>query len=248
MLTLGTYNPQMKSFSDAVRDLLGIDLSESQLVAFDQYAVELAEWNQRFNLTSISALEDVRIKHFLDSLSCWVALQAAPPARLIDVGSGAGFPGLPLKIFHPEIDLTLVEATGKKAGFLEHMVQVLRLESVTVLPARAEEVGQLPAQRQAYDWALARALAPLPVLAEYLLPLVKVGGHILAQKGPGAKTEAQAGRSAIEALGGRLSEVRQVRVPGLGEERWLVIAEKVADTPAKYPRRAGMPSKRPLAQ
>ncbi|MEX2160587.1 MAG: 16S rRNA (guanine(527)-N(7))-methyltransferase RsmG [Anaerolineales bacterium] len=236
----------MSSFAEDVFTLFGIRLSAEQLAAFDTYAVELVEWNRRFNLTSITDPQQIRVKHLLDSLSCWLALRQAPPDRMIDVGSGAGFPGVPLKILRTEIELTLVEATAKKAGFLEHIVQVLRLEKVTVLARRAEEVGQMAEHRETYDWALARAVAPLPVLAEYLLPLVRVGGFALAQKGKGARAEAQEAKGAITKLGGELSELTRIEIPGLDEERSLVVIKKVALTPMAYPRRAGMPGKRPI--
>jgi 16S rRNA (guanine527-N7)-methyltransferase len=237
----------MQALKHEVMQMLGLALSEAQLAAFELYSQELIEWNQRFNLTSITDSEQIRIKHFLDSLSCWLAMRNAPLGKVIDLGTGAGFPGLPLKILQPEMQLTLVEATAKKASFLEHMVQVLRLDGVQVLAKRAEEVGQMPDQREAYDWALARALAPMPVLAEYLLPVVKVGGHALAQKGRDAKTELDSATAAIETLGGEISQMLGVDVPNLGEERWLLVLKKVAKTPAAYPRRSGMPSKRPLA-
>ncbi|MEX2142963.1 MAG: 16S rRNA (guanine(527)-N(7))-methyltransferase RsmG [Anaerolineales bacterium] len=238
----------MSDFADSVFQLTGIRISKTQLTAFDKYARELVVWNQRFNLTSITEFEQIRSKHFLDSLSCWLALRWQPLGLLIDVGTGAGFPGLPLKILQPELQVTLVEATAKKASFLHHIVQVLRLDGVTVLPKRAEELGQLPEHRLVYDWALARAVAPMAVLAEYLLPFVKIGGFAMAQKGKDASTEAEAAKPAIEKLGGELNEVLQVNIPGLAEERWLVVLKKTAPTPAAYPRRAGIPSKRPLGK
>ncbi len=236
----------MTRLEEDVQALLGIQLSQPQINAFDLYARELVEWNQRFNLTSITDPEQIRSKHFLDSLSCWLALRQAPPGRVIDVGAGAGFPGLPLMILLPDMQLTLLEATAKKAGFLEHMVQVLGLRDVTVLAMRAEEAGQMAEHREAYDWALARAVAPLAVLAEYLLPLVKTDGSMLAQKGRGASQEIEAAKIAIEKLGGEKIDLIPVAIPGLDEERWLVVVEKTAPTPATYPRRAGMPAKRPL--
>lgn len=226
--------------------MLGIQLSEPQLDAFDIYARELIEWNQRFNLTSITQPDQVRSKHFLDSLSCWLAMKDQPPESLIDVGTGAGFPGLPLKVLQPEMHLTLVEATAKKSSFLEHLVQVLRLEDVTLLVKRAEEVGHLPEHREGYDCAVARAVAPMPVLAEYLLPLVKVGGYTVAQKGKGAAQELRQAETAIAALGGKTKDLRRVSIPGLEEERWLVVLQKDTATPINYPRRPGMPGKRPL--
>lgn len=236
----------MSDFSEDALQLLGIRLTEAQLSAFDTYERELIEWNRRFNLTSITDPAQIRTKHFLDSLSCWLAMSGEAPGRVVDIGAGAGFPGLPLKILQPELHLTLVEATAKKAGFLEHMVQVLRLENMTVVAQRVEDVGQAVAHRQSYDCAVARAVAPLQVLAEYLLPLVKVGGIAVAQKGKGAADELRLAEGAIASLGGVLKEQLPVSIPGLEEERWLVVLEKIGDTPANYPRRPGMPTKRPL--
>lgn len=237
---------QMSRFSDDVFSMLAIQLSPTQKASFDLYERELIDWNHRFNLTSITDPAQIRTKHFLDSLSCWLALRAVPPGTVVDVGAGAGFPGLPLKILQPEIQLTLVEATAKKAGFLVHIVQFLRQEGVHVAAKRAEEFGQMAEHREAFDWAIARALAPMPVLAEYLLPLVKIGGYALAQKGKDAKAEVEQTKNAFEKLGGELSELIPVEIPGLEEERWLVVIKKVASTPSSYPRRSGMPSKRPL--
>jgi 16S rRNA (guanine527-N7)-methyltransferase len=237
----------MVHLSQDVSTLLGIQLSDEQLAAFETYERELIEWNARFNLTSIVDPQQIRIRHFLDSLSCWIAMRSAPPGRVIDLGAGAGFPGLPLKILQPQMELTLVEATAKKAGFLEHIVQVLRLEQVTVLAKRAEDVGQIPEHREAYDWAIARALAPMPVLAEYMLPVVKVGGRMLAQKGRDVKLETQQAASAFQALGGEVADVLSVAIPHLEEERWLVTVNKTAPTPPNYPRRVGIPTKRPLS-
>lgn len=233
------------SFSDDVVTL-GARLSAEQNRQFERYAAELADWNQRINLTAIRDPEQVRVKHFLDSLSCLQATGDLSGKRVVDVGSGAGFPGLPLKIACPGMQLTLIESVAKKAAFLEHSVQVLGLEGVEVINARAEEAGQQAAIRESFDWALARALAPMPVLAEYLLPLVGVGGHILAQKGREARAEAESAEAAFGTLGGHLKAMLPAQVPGLDEERWLVVAEKVAITPTKYPRRPGMPAKRPL--
>ncbi len=240
------YNHSMGLFTDEVFHLLGIQLTERQRAAFDLYARELVEWNRKFNLTSITDPEQIRIKHFLDSLSCWLAMESQPPGALADIGTGAGFPGIPLKIIQPDIHLTLVEATGKKAGFLLHLVQFLRLEDVHVATNRAEEFGRVVAHREAFDWAVARAVAPMAVLAEYLLPLVKIGGHALAQKGKDAGAEVEASKVAIKKLGGEISELNKVDVPGLEEERYLVIIKKISPTPETYPRRPGIPSKRPL--
>jgi 16S rRNA (guanine527-N7)-methyltransferase len=232
---------------------LGLELTTKQLVAFDRYRRELQAWNERINLTAIDDTEGILVRHFLDSLSCVLALRQTETSRpntgtrLIDVGAGAGFPGVPLKIVCPSIHLTLLEATAKKADFLEHLRDVLALNGLTVVNARAEEVGQDPAHRERYDWAVARAVAEMPVLAEYLLPLVRVGGHCLAQKGEKAPAEATAAETVINLLGGRLLRLLPVELRGLAETRFLVLVKKVAPTPAKYPRRPGMPGKRPIA-
>jgi 16S rRNA (guanine527-N7)-methyltransferase len=224
-----------------------LSLSEAQLEAFEQYSQAVLDWNRRLNLTRIDDPAEMAVKHFLDSLSVYPVLaELAPGLTLIDVGSGAGLPGLPLKIARPDIRLTLLEATAKKARFLAHVVDRLHLEQVTVLTSRAEEAGQQPAHRAHYDVAVARAVAALPVLAEYTLPLVRVGGLVIAQKGQQPAEEVELAATALQTLGGRISQIRPVQVPGLAAERHLVLLEKTAPTPAQYPRRPGMPAKRPL--
>ncbi len=226
--------------------MLGLRLTSRQEAALQKYEQELLDWNTHFNLTAIRDIETIRVKHFLDSMTCLLAMRESVPNRLIDVGTGAGFPGIPLKIIYPNLRLTLVESVSKKADFCQHMVKLLCLDSVEVLTARAEEVGQAPAHRQQYDWAVARAVATLPVLVEYLLPLVKVGGHALAQKGESAHAEAQAADHAMQLLGGRLHQILPVTLPGVADERYLVVIDKVAATPPAYPRRTGAPAKNPI--
>ncbi|MEA5077383.1 MAG: 16S rRNA (guanine(527)-N(7))-methyltransferase RsmG [Anaerolineaceae bacterium] len=225
---------------------LNLKLSQQQVSAFSLYEKELLEWNEKFNLTAIRDAEGVRVKHFLDSLTCIQEMKNIAPNHLIDVGTGAGFPGIPLKLLFPAMHLTLVESVGKKANFCQHMVETLKLENVQILTLRAEEVGQLAAHREKYDWALARAVANLPILLEYLLPLVRVGGAILAQKGETAHAEAQTAEKASRILGGRLKHITPLTLPGVVEERFLVVYEKIAATPPQYPRRVGIPSKNPL--
>jgi 16S rRNA (guanine527-N7)-methyltransferase len=228
---------------------LDITLADRHLAAFETCYRELTAWNQRFNLTAITDREGVLVRHFLDSLSCLKALprkELEAGARVIDVGTGAGFPGLPLKMVCPGMRLTLLEATRKKVTFLENVVRVLGLKRVEVIHGRAEELGRDPAYRERYDWALARAVAEMPTLAEYLLPLVRVGGTALAQKGEGAAAEVHGADAAIVALGGRVRQLVPVELRGLAETRYLVVVDKVAATPEKYPRRPGVPQKRPL--
>ena len=230
---------------DALR-LFNIQLTPRQLAMLTTYEEQLLAWNEKFNLTAIRDVDGIRAKHFLDSLSCSLAWKEHPPRRLIDVGTGAGFPGLVLKILYPAMKLTLVESVGKKANFCRHIADTLGLENVEVLTARAEDVGRLPNHREKYDWAVARAVAQLPVLSEYLLPLIKVGGAMLAQKGESGPAEAQSAEKALKILGGNLRQLVHVTLPGVVDERYLVIVNKVAATPPAYPRKAGMPGKSPL--
>ncbi len=232
-----------------VRDalsLFNVHLTGRHILALAAYERELLEWNQKFNLTAIRDAESIRVKHFLDSFSCVLAWKAVPPQRLIDVGTGAGFPGIPLKILYPSMQLTLVESVGKKAKFCQHIVDTLGLEHVTVVHARAEDLGQKAEHREGYDWAVARAVANLNALCEYLLPLVKVGGTALAQKGESGPAEAQSAEKAMKLLGGKLRKLIPVNLPGVADDRYLLLMDKVAATPPKYPRAAGMATKTPL--
>lgn len=226
--------------------LTGGTLSTQQLAALDIYNQELIAWNKIHNLTAIREPEQSRVKHFLDSLSACLVMNGSQLDRVIDVGTGAGFPGLPLKIFYPQMRLTLVESIGKKANFCEHVVAKLGLEGIDVIQMRAEELGRLAAHREQYDWALARAVAVMPVLLEYLLPLVRVGGSVLAMKGESGPAEAQTAEEAAQILGGHLRQLHPLTLPGVVEERYLVVVDKIAATPEKYPRRVGIPAKRPL--
>lgn len=240
-----SYNEHMKELAQMALSLFGLRLSDSQLNALAVYERELIAWNKRVNLTAISTPEQIRIKHFLDSFSCYCVIQE-PAENLIDVGTGAGFPGLVLKIIFPNIRLTLVESVGKKVLFCRHLVKTLDLEGVEVLNVRAEAIGQSKEHRERYDWAVARAVAILPVLSEYLLPLVKVGGAMVAMKGESGVAEAQSAENAFRLLGGHLRKLHPVMLPGVVEERFLVVVDKHAATPAQYPRRVGVPAKNPL--
>ncbi len=240
----------MQRLLDGAR-ALGLRLTAAQQAAFQLYYEELVAWNQTFNLTAITEYEQVQIRHFLDSLSCLLADETRvvlkrSDARLIDVGTGAGFPGIPLKLVCPDARLTLLEATGKKVTFLEHMVEQLGLRTVTAIKARAEELAHAPEHREQYDLALARAVAELPAVVEYTLPFCKIGGWVVAQKGEAGAAEAWTAGRAISLLGGELRRVMPVELPGLPEDRSLVVIEKVGPTPTTYPRRPGIPNKRPL--
>jgi 16S rRNA (guanine527-N7)-methyltransferase len=236
----------MREFTHQVKSLLGIRLKGSQIKAFEEYERLLLEWNARMNLTAIREPGEIRVKHFLDSLSCLRVMKDSQSERLIDVGTGGGFPGIPLKIVCPGLRVTLVESVGKKADFCRRVVSNLNLEGVEVIQERAEVIGHTAEHRQRYDWAAARAVAALPVLAEYLLPLVKVGGRMLAMKGQSAVAEAHTAEKAFSMLGGHLRQVVPVTLPGVAEERYLVMVDKTAATPQHYPRRVGLPTKKPL--
>ena len=236
----------VKNLANHAQNLVGLHLTKAQLNALERYEQELLAWNAQVNLTAIRDAQQIRIKHFLDSLTCFQVMRESPMERVIDIGTGAGFPGLPLKIIQPSIQLTLVESVGKKVDFCRHVVQILGLEGVTIIQERAEAIGQIQAHRQQYDWAVARAVAILPVLVEYLLPLVRIDGAVLAMKGENAPAEAHASEHAIQMLGGRLRKLIPVTLPGVVEERYLVVIDKVAATPDAYPRRVGLPTKKPL--
>ncbi len=236
----------MKTLAQQVQEIVGLRLNAAQAAAMERYERELLEWNRRYNLTAVRDSNGVQVKHFLDSLTCILAMRESPANKVIDVGTGAGFPGLPLKIACPGIQLTLVESVGKKADFCRHMVKTLGLDGVDVVQERVEVLGHLPAFREQYDWALARAVAAMPVLAEFLLPLVRMAGHALAMKGESGPAEAQTAERAMRVLGGHLRQLVPVHLPGVAEERYLVVVDKIAATPASYPRRVGVPSKRPL--
>jgi 16S rRNA (guanine527-N7)-methyltransferase len=228
------------------RELFNVHITGRQVMSLITYEKELIEWNQKFNLTAIRDSDSIRTKHFLDSFSCVLAWKAYPPERLIDVGTGAGFPGLPLKILYPHMKLTLIESVGKKAMFCQHIISVLGLQDVDVVHKRAEDLGQNPKHRESYDWAVARAVANLNVLSEYLIPFVKIGGRMLAQKGESGPAEAQSAENAMKLLGGKLEQLLPVHLPGVADDRYLVVVEKVAATPPNYPRKPGIPGKQPL--
>jgi 16S rRNA (guanine527-N7)-methyltransferase len=225
---------------------LGWRLTQRQLDQFARYQELLVEWGERFNLTSIQEPLRIQQRHFLDSLSCIALTGDLSGQKVVDVGSGAGFPGLPLKIYYPDTHLTLVESVKKKTRFLRAVVAELGLESVLVENRRAEELGRHRDHRGQYDWALARGVAALRVLVEYLLPLCQIGGHVLVQKGEHAAAETADASNAIAVLGGAHPHHHALQLPGREAPHYLVAIEKVRECPDRYPRRTGVPAKRPL--
>ncbi|MFL7892410.1 MAG: 16S rRNA (guanine(527)-N(7))-methyltransferase RsmG [Anaerolineales bacterium] len=236
----------MDELIESAHRLFGIQLTASQRAAFHIYESELIDWNTRANLTAIHDVHQIRVKHFLDSLSCTLAMRGTPANQVIDIGTGAGFPGIPLKIVEPSRNLTLVESIGKKAEFCRYICAQLNFTGAEVIQERAEIVASRPDNREKYDWAVARAVAILPVLVEYLLPLVHLGGYALAMKGETGPTEAHSAEKAIHILGGQIEQLIPVTLPGVEIERYLVVIKKIATTPENFPRRVGIPAKRPL--
>lgn len=225
---------------------LGIALSEKQLAQFQTYYEELVVWNQQMNLTAITAIDAVQINHFLDSLTVSLVYQPEGKIKALDVGTGAGFPGIPLKIAFPEMHLVLLEATGKKVLFLQHIREKLCLENVQVITGRAEEVAHQFRYRAAFDLVLSRAVAPLVTLVEYTLPFCRMDGLLIAHKKGDIKSEIEQAKPAINILKARLLEVKPVNLPEFPDNRSLVVVKQLAPVPALYPRQSGLPVKKPL--
>ncbi|MGF3141849.1 16S rRNA (guanine(527)-N(7))-methyltransferase RsmG [Facklamia sp. P13064] len=227
----------------------GLSISPDQLIQFSTYYQWLIEWNQKVNLTAITDKEGVYLKHFYDSLMpLWHLPLANYYLKMCDVGAGAGFPSLPIKIIHPEIELTIIDSLNKRIQFLKDLSSNLKLEQIEFLHGRAEDVGQDSNYRGQFDLVTARAVAPLNVLAEYCLPLLKKGGKFIVLKGSHEQTntELKEAEKAIKTLGAKLEQVVQTYLPEDEGERTLLLIEKTLDTPNKYPRKAGKPSKQPI--
>lgn len=227
---------------------LGLDLTARQLRDFEVYYRGLVAWNRRVNLTAVTGYEEAQVIHFLDSLT--VISGFPPPAgrqsSVIDVGTGAGLPGIPLRIVLPEIRLVLLEATARKVEFLRYITAELALDDVAIVRGRAEEVARDEAYRERFDIAVSRALAPLNVLAELTLPFCRIGGRLIAQKKGDISREINEAGRAVGVMGGGTCEVRDITLDEFDDDRCLVIVEKIGATPPEYPRRPGIPGKRPV--
>jgi 16S rRNA (guanine527-N7)-methyltransferase len=228
-------------------DAWGLALGGAGLDRLIEYAGLLADYG-RSNVIGARDMERIVLDHVLDSLSCFLLEPLSGAGRLADVGSGGGLPGIPIKIVKPDLHTTLIESTGKKSRFLGHAAEVMSLDGLEVVNARVEDLGQSPAYRGTYDVATARAVAHLAVIAEYCAPLLAVGGRAISMKARLDEAELREGKKAAELVGAKVSERIPVPfIPELGDrERQLVIIEKVRATPARYPRKPGMPTKRPL--
>ena len=236
----------MEKLKADTQDLIGVTLSPFQISLLEEYQRQLQDWNERYNLTAIHDPEKIHVKHFLDSFSSLLVMKNTPIQRIIDIGTGAGFPGIPLKILLPETEIVLVDSIGKKTDFCQHIVDRLGLEKVLVIHDRVERLAKKREFREKFDWAVARAVARLSTLAEYMLPFVKVGGKMLAMKGDQGPFEAHQATQAVSLLGGELQQVQKITLPGVTEDRFLITIGKKVTTPEKYPRRVGVPGKRPL--
>ncbi len=225
---------------------LNIDLNKTQIEQFMDYLNLIQKWNQQINLTAVDSADEIVVKHFLDALSLLSEVELEGTEKIIDVGTGAGFPGLPLKIIYPELTITLLEAVKKKATFLRRVVYNLNLEQVEVIHGRAEDYGQQEEYREQYDYGLARAVAKLNILGEYTLPFVRQGGEFIAYKGREINKEVNNGKQAIKELGGEIREVKELHLPFSEADRNVVIVDKKISTSNQYPRSAGIPDKNPL--
>lgn len=225
-----------------------LELLDETAARFDAYAALITEWNERINLTNITDPQEIQIKHFLDSLSVLTLPHLPEKATVIDVGTGAGVPGLPLKLVRPQWEITLMDSTRKKIDFLNLVIENLKLTGIRAIQMRAEEAGQDIHHREKYDIVMARSVARMPALAEYLLPLCKVGGLCIAMKGETVYAELEDAKFAFQILGGELETVTEIHLPGVEHTHYLASIRKSKRTPKKYPRRAGVPARYPLTE
>jgi len=229
---------------------LGIEVNTESQKLFELYYRELIDWNQRFNLTAIIDYQAVQIKHFLDSLTIVSVINGEILTRayfnIIDVGTGAGFPGIPIKIILPQVKLTLLDSTAKKSDFLVDIVKKMRLKDVNVVIGRAEEMAHLPIYRQQFDLVVSRAVSSMSTLVELTMPFCRIGGKLVAYKKGNIKQEIEKADRAIDIMGGKLGRMEKVDIEELGEERCLVVVDKIQPTPGKYPRRSGVPTRKPI--
>lgn len=222
---------------------IDIFLEEKQIEKFYQYMNLLLEWNEKMNLTAITDPKEIILKHFIDSLT--MANKVKEGETLIDVGTGAGFPGIPLAIVKQEVKITLLDSLNKRVHFLQEVIQVLQLNNIRAVHARVEEFAKNKKEREQYEIATSRAVAPLNVLSEYLLPLVKIGGKCVCMKGSNIEEIKQA-EKAVTLLGGEIKQIEEITLPESDMKRHIILLEKIKQTPSKYPRKPGTPSKEPI--
>ena len=225
---------------------LGVNLEQNEVILFAQYMDLLLEWNQKMNLTAIRTPGEIVVKHFLDSIAVLPHLTSGENTKVLDIGTGAGFPGVPMKIIKPNMVMVLLDSLGKRITFLDALIMELGLTGITTLLGRAEDLARTQGYRESFDVVTSRAVAKLSVLSELCLPFLKIGGLFVAYKGPKTGEELPEAQKALAILGGRLAKVVEINLPGTIEKRNLVFIEKHRSTPEKYPRKAGTPEKKPL--
>jgi 16S rRNA (guanine527-N7)-methyltransferase len=235
----------VKLLSELLKNI-NVEVTDESIEKFKIYYEELVSWNKQFNLTAITEKEKVIIKHFYDSLLAVKTKGWVGKGSMVDVGTGAGFPGVPLKIIHPEIKATLVDSVNKKIVFLKSLMEKAGIDGVEIVQGRAEEIAQREEYREKYDHAVSRAVASVPVLLEYCLPLLKTGGNLIIYKGREGESELERAKTALAELGGAVIEKYKTALPKGEGERMLITIRKERITPKKYPRRTGIPEKKPL--
>lgn len=223
---------------------LKLELNEEQIQKFYTYMNLLIEWNEKINLTAITKPEEIILKHFVDCLT--ISKYIGENSRLIDVGTGAGFPGIPLKIYRSDLKITLMDSLNKRINFLNEVIKDLKLENIETIHARAEELGKNKKYREQFDIATSRAVANLSTLSEYLLPFIKVGGKCICMKGAEVDDELKTASKAIEILGGKLKNKDIFTLPQSDLGRSIIVLEKIKSTPGKFPRKPGTPAKEPI--
>ena len=226
---------------------LGITLDENQKKQFTDFYEYLVEKNKVMTLTGITEFQEVLIKHFLDSLACVKAVDMSRIKRIMDIGTGAGFPGVPLKIAFPHLEACLLDSLKKRVNFLEETFQMLKLENITAIHGRAEEYAKNKQYRETYDLCVSRAVSNLATLSEYCLPYVKTGGYFISYKSGTVQEEVEQAQKAVKILGGKIQDVVYFQLPDSEIQRSLVVIEKIKATPGRYPRKAGTPLKEPLS-
>lgn len=223
---------------------IDIMLDDKQLIQFYNYMKLLLEWNEKINLTAITEPEEVILKHFIDSLT--ISKYIERESKLADVGTGAGFPGIPLKICRPDLKITLVDSLNKRINFLNEIIEILKLNDICTVHSRIEDFGKNIKYREKFDYVTARAVANISVLSEYLIPLSKINGKSIYMKGSEVEEELNNGKNAIDILGGKIEKIEKFKLPDSDILRNIVVVKKIKHTPNKYPRKAGTPAKEPL--
>lgn len=240
---------ELEEFSEKVNKkvmYLNIHIDNMQIIELYKYMQLLIEWNKKMNLTAIVEPDEIIVKHFIDSLT--INKYILQDTKLIDIGTGAGFPGVPLKVMNKGVSISLLDSLKKRVLFLEEVIEKLKLEDIKAIHNRAEDLGKDREYRQQYDYATSRAVAPLNYLLEYMLPFVKKGGACICMKGLNIEDEIVQAEDAILELGGKIENIEKIKLPETNIERNIIIVKKLKDTPNKYPRKAGIPKKQPISK